>query len=191
MVFFRLALFVLLALLVLIGAVLVAVRFADGPVGPIPGGALTKGPLVTDADIDWNGVLGGQSVATIEFQLVEPVGSRSVGAFAHEGELYVPCDLGFVWRRMPDTSTRTLLRLIWVFKRWHEDALKDGRVVIRVDGKRYARQAVLVTDETLKTAFRQKVLAGAEEFFGGLMPIETDPKDIWFFRLDARSKEQA
>ena len=188
MVFVRVILFVLLALLILIGGILFTVRFADGPVGPMPGGPLTKGPLVTDAVIDWDNILQGQSVATIELQLVEPARSRAVGAFAYEGELYVPCDLGFVWRRIPDTSTRALLRLIWTFKQWHKEALKDGRVVIRVEGKRYARQAVLVTDETLKNTFRQRVLSGAEGFFGELMPIKTDPEDIWFFRLDPRLK---
>ncbi len=49
------ALVALVALLVGIGVV---ARFSDGPMGPIPGGTLRTGSLVSEADIDWSIVLG-------------------------------------------------------------------------------------------------------------------------------------
>ena len=164
----------------------IALRFADGPRGPLPGGALRNGELVDDPDVDWEAVFGDQPVGEIELQLVEPAGSRTVGAFLHDGDLYVPCDLGFIWRRVPNDTMRRVLHVIWLFKRWHEDALVDGRVVVRVGGKRFERQAVRITDPAALATFREHVSKAASEYMGGLLPIETDPEDIWFFRLDPR-----
>ena len=100
--------------------------------------------------------------------------------------LYVPCDLGYVWRRLPDGTLRLVLHTIWMFKDWHQKAALDGRVVARVEGKRYKLNAVRVTDEALLSLFRERVSSAAGEVFE-LLPVETDPEDIWFFRLDARS----
>ena len=65
----------LLALLVLaIVVVLVAARFADGPVAIVAGGAFTSGELVTGVEPNWSFVRGIQEV---EFQLVDPPRSRT------------------------------------------------------------------------------------------------------------------
>ncbi len=111
-----------------------------------------------DPDVDWSFASGQE----IELQLVEPLGSRTTGVMVHKGQLYVPCDLGFMWRRFSG-PTRWMLHLIWVFKRWHEDALRDGRVVLRIDGKRYERQAVRVTDPDLLAALRLQLEEMARE----------------------------
>ena len=164
----------------------VALRFADGPRGPLPGGALRMGQLVTEPEVDWQATLGDRPMGEIELQLVEPVGSRTVGALVHEGDLYVPCDLGFIWRRVPDHTMRRVLHLIWLFKGWHEDAVADGRVLVRVAGKRFERQAVRITNPALLATLRDHVSEAAGEYMGGLLPIETSVDDIWFFRLDPR-----
>lgn len=177
----------LLLLLALMLAGRIAQRMSDGPTGPIQGGALRAGPLVSEPEVDWTAVLGDVPVGSIELQLVEPLGSRITGAFVYEGQLFVPCDLGFIWRRAPDTSSRWLLRLIWMLKGWHEDVMRDGRVVVRVDGKRYERLAVRVTDPELLATFRGQVEQAAEEYFGSLLPEEADPEAIWFFRMDPRT----
>ena len=158
--------------------------YADGRTGPIPGGVLTTGAFVDDPEVDWPAVLDGLAVAEIELQLVDPPGSRTVGAFVSGSDLYVPVDLGYVWRRVPDPTLRRILHLIWLFKGWHEDVLVDGRVVLRVHGKRHRRTAVRVTDPTLLTEFRAHVSGAAAAFMGELLPIQTDPAEIWFFRLD-------
>jgi hypothetical protein len=176
-------------LLLVLGLLLagrVAQRMSDGPTGPIQGGALRAGPLVSESEVDWSAALGDAPVGSIELQLVEPPRSRITGAFVYEGQLFVPCDLGFIWRRAPDTSSRWLLRVIWLLKGWHEDVLRDGRVVLRVDGKRYQRFAVRVTDAELLATFRGHVEDAAEQYLGSLLPEEPDPEAIWFFRMDPR-----
>jgi hypothetical protein len=171
-----------------IAAVLIAQRVSDGPIGPLGGGPLRSGELVTDSSPDWHAILGdgGQ----VELQLVEPPRSRVTGAMVHDGQLYVPCDLGFFWRRMPDARLRFILHVIWVFKHWHEDALKDGRAVLRIKGKRYERQAVRVTDPELLAALRSQMETAAASFLGQqkLLEIPVDPGAIWFFRMDPRPK---
>ncbi len=172
-------------IVLLVAAVLVAQRVSDGPMGPLAGGPLRAGELVAEPDVDWSSFPGGE----IELQLVEPPGSRVTGAFVHEGQLYVPCDLGFIWRRVPNTRFRWILAAIYRLKRWHEDALVDGRVVLRIAGKRYERQAVRVTDPELLVTLRSTLEKRADEFFSppGLLDEPGDPEAIWFFRIDPRS----
>ena len=174
---------VLVALVaVLVGTGLVAQRMSDGPIAFIQGGQLRAGTLVSEPVADWSFASGRE----IELQLVDPLGSRTTGVMVHEGQLYVPCDLGFIWRRFSG-STRWILHGIWMFKRWHEDALRDGRVVLRIDGKRYERQAVRVTDPELLATLRSQLEKMAEESLSGPLPdVQTDPNDIWFFRMDPR-----
>ncbi len=178
--------------LVYVVAVLVAVpvgigvvaRFSDGPIGPFPGGPLRAGALVTEPDVDWS-----FANAEIELQLVEPPGSRIVGVVVHEGELFAVCDLGFIARRSPVLPP---MRRMYQLKRWHEHALRDGRVVLRIAGKRYERQAVLVTDAGLLATLRPIVEELAEQFFSAaLLAVPTDPEHIWFFRMDPRPQTQA
>lgn len=70
--------------ILLIGTGPVAQRMSDGPTGPIPGGLLRTGTLVSEPDVDWS-FANGQM---IELQLVEPLGSRTTGVMVHEGQLY-------------------------------------------------------------------------------------------------------
>ncbi len=175
---------VLLVLIGLIGAGLIAQRLSDGPRGPIPGGKLRTGTLVFEPVTNWSFASGQE----IELQLVEPLWSRITGAMVHEGALYVPCDLGFMWGRFSG-GTRWMLHLIYVFKRWHQDALLDGRVVLRIAGNRYERQAVRVTDPELQATLRTQLEEMAREWIAPapLGEAPTDgPRDIWFFRMDPR-----
>ncbi len=174
--------------LVALVAVLVAVpvgigvvaRFWDGPIGPFPGGPLRTGTLVSEPDVDWS--LAQGSFGEIELQLVEPLGSRIVGGMVYEGQLFAICDLGFIARRAPGWFPP-----IYRLKRWHEDALRDGRVVLRIAGKRYERQAVRVTDPELLVTLRSIVEEMANQYFSSpLLDVPTDPKEIWFFRMDPR-----
>ena len=127
-------------------------------------------------------------MSTIELELVGPGTSRYTGIMVHDGQVYIPCDLGFMWGRFTGT-TRNVLHLIYLFKHWHEDALQDGRVVIRADGKRYEGQAVKVTDPSLDTALRSQLEDMAKVWVAPdtLGPAPTEPpNDIWFFRIDPR-----
>src|SRR5882672_9701764 len=135
----------------LVATVLVAQRVSDGPIGPLGGGPLRTGTLVTEPNVDWSFLGGGKE---LELQLVEPPRSRVTGSLVYEGQLFVPCDLGFFWRRIPSAGLRWIGGAIYSVKRWHEDALRDGRVVLRIGGKRYERQAVRVTDTELLATLR-------------------------------------
>ena len=173
-----------LALASVLVAMLLGCPLLDGPSGPIPGGRLRTGAIVSEPDVDWS-FADGQM---IELQLVEPLGSRTTAVMVHEGQLYVPCDLGFIFRRVPAFHpARWMLSLIYRVKHWHEDVLRDGRVVLRIDGRRYERQAVRVTDPELVATLRLQMEKGAEEFFSNLREAPTDdPKDVWFFRIEPR-----
>ncbi len=171
---------------VLVGTGVVA-RFSDGPIGPFPGGPLRTGSLVSEPDVDWSFVdWESRPGRIIELQLVEPPKSRTTGILVYEGQLYVSADLGFLWRRVPG-PVRGVLFVIFLFKRWHEEALRDGRVVLRIDGERYERQAVRVTDPELFAALSSLVQEGAVR--AGLALGESlppDPDAIWFFRMEPR-----
>ncbi len=61
-------------------------------------------------------------------------------------------------------------------------------MVLRIDGKRYERQAVLVTDPEVIAALSLRFEKWGEKAFSfplGEAPTD-DPKDIWFFRMDPR-----
>jgi hypothetical protein len=167
-------------------AVLVAQRTSDGPMGPLAGGPLRTGPLVSDPEVDWASVM--QAQPPVELQLVATSSSRTTGAFVHEGQLYVPCDLGFIAHRIPPTRARWILGSILAVKHWHEDALRDGRAVLRIAGNRYERQAVRVTDEAVLAPLRSYIEAGALRYFGvaSLLDVPVSPDAIWFFRMDPR-----
>ena len=96
------------------------------------------------------------------------VGCVRAGRYAgYEGELYIPCGA-------PTTA----------LKQWPQEALIDGRSLLRIEGRRYERQAVRVTNPDLFAALSRIV---AEKY--GLSSSETDPEpdDVWFFRMDPRT----
>jgi hypothetical protein len=119
------------ALIALVGAVVLAARLSDGPIGILAGGPLVKGELVTGAEPDWS---FAKDIPTIEFQLVEPPRSRTTWLLVHDGKAYIPC--GYM--------DSTLGRL---WKQWPAEAERDGRAIVRIDGKRYERRLARVTDD--------------------------------------------
>jgi hypothetical protein len=173
-------------ILSLVGTILIAQRVADGPIGPFAGGPLRTGTLVSEPNVDWSFLGGGRE---LELQLVDPPRSRVTGALVYEGQLYVPCDLGFIWRRAASTGMRWIGGAIYSVKRWHQEAARDGRAVLRISGKRYERQAVRVTDPELLAKLRSVMDERAREYMssrGGLLDQPGDPEAIWFFRMDPR-----
>jgi hypothetical protein len=176
-------------ILLLVGTVLVLQRVSDGPIGPFGGGPLRTGPLVTDPDVDWARVF--ESRPPVELELVAQGGSRITGGMVHDGQLYVPCDLGFMARRVPRAGIRWIGSLILMVKHWHEDAVRDGRAVLRIAGNRYALQAVRVTDPELLAALRAELEIAGARYFGvpAFAAAPVDPDAIWFFRMDPRGAQ--
>lgn len=143
--------------------VAVAARFSDGPIGPFPGGPLVAGELVRDPAPDWS---FARDTGSIELEVnPESPRSRTVWLAVVGGVLYVPC--GF-----PETKT------------WPHQALRDGRVVLRIDGRRYERQAVRETDSELLRRLGAEV---ARKYGVGDEEAAVAGEDVWFFRIDPRS----
>ena len=142
--------------------VAVAARLSDGPIGPFPGGRLVAGELVTAEPADWSFAAEARS---IELELLAGTPrSRTTWVAVVDGLLYVPC--GFP-----------------AWKTWPHEALRDGRAVLRIDGRRYERQAVRETDPArvrrLGAEVQRKYAAGdAEAAVAG--------EKVWFFRMDPR-----
>ena len=127
----RIATIVLCLMLIPATAVVTAAvkqRFADGPNRVFSGGPLESGALHTGPEPDWSFV---SEIPTIEMQLLDPPRSRRIWTAEHDGKLYV-------W----SGYMGTLVGRLW--KRWPVQAERDGRAVIRIDGKRYERQLVRI-----------------------------------------------
>ncbi len=143
--------------------VAVAARFSDGPIGPFPGGPLVAGELVGEAVPDWS---FAKHTGSIELE-VDPQSprSRTVWLAVVGGVLYVPC--GF-----PES------------KSWPHQALRDGRVVLRIDGRRYERQALRESDPELLRLLGAEL---ARKYGVGDAEAAVAGRDVWFFRMDPRS----
>jgi len=119
-------------------------RFADGPNRVFSGGALESGELYTGAEPDWRFV---SEIPTIEMQLLDPPQSRRIWTAEYDGKIYV-------WSGYMATAVGRL------WKRWPLQAERDGRAILRIDGKRYERQLVRIKSgpilDGISTAIRQK-----------------------------------
>ena len=121
-----------------------------------------------------------------EFELVGQQRSRTAGGIMLDGELYITCDLGFIWARLPAGTSRNILHTIWLFKTWHHRAVEDGRIRIRKDGRVYSANVQRVEDPAIVEQLKGAIETAAAEFFApnplGPRPAEP-PNDIWFFRV--------
>ena len=141
-------------------------RFGDGPIGPLPGGALRRGDMMSASGVDWS---FASELDSVELQLLSPPRSRTTWLVVHGGELYVPC--GFL--QVPG------------FKQWPHEAESDGRAVVRIEGYRYPVRAVRVKDPRLYTRVAQRV---ARKYGVGAGEAP-DPEQLWIFRLEPRALE--
>lgn len=142
-------------------------RFADGPNRVFSGGPLESGELHTGAEPDWSFV---SDIPTIEMQLMDPPRSRRIWTAEHDGKLYV-------W----SGYMGTVVGRLW--KRWPVQAERDGRAVIRIDGKRYERQFVRIASGA--------VLDGVSAAISSKYPSQTtratvEAGDVWLFEAAPR-----
>jgi hypothetical protein len=155
-----------LVLAVVLGLVFVVVgylRYSDGPLGLLSGGELRAGELVIGPDPDWSFAAGVQEV---ELQLLEPPRSRTTWILYHDGRIYIPC--GFVNIRL--------------WKQWPHEAVVDGRSLVRIEGKRYARELVRVADPSVRAALTKRI---AQKYALDESQLP-ESENLWFFRLDRR-----
>jgi hypothetical protein len=141
----------------LIALAFVGARFHDGPLGPIPGGPLASGDVVTQPVDDWS---FAADVPEIELQLASQTRSRTTWIVVHDGKAYVPASTQF-----PPGKT------------WHQSALEDGRATLRIAGKRYPVTLAKLDDPARITAVRDQ----------GLKKYPNRPEgDAWVFAVTSR-----
>ena len=142
-------------------------RFADGPTRVFSGGPLESGALHTGPEPDRSFV---SDVSTIEMQLLEPSRSRRIWVAESDEKLYV-------WSGYMGTAVGRL------WKRWPVQAERDGRAVIRIDGKRYERQLVRITAgdilDGISTAIRSKYPSQTTR-------AAVEAGDVWVFEAAPR-----
>jgi hypothetical protein len=144
---------------------LFAMGFADGPRGIVPGGAFQTGELV-EGEPDWSFLKDRREV---EFQLLNPVGSRTAWIAEHDGRIFIPS--GYM---------NSTLGKIW--KHWPMDAERDGRVILRVDGRLYPRHMVrIMNDPALDDVLNEL----NRKYFGGGRVADdiVERGDLWVFEL--------
>jgi hypothetical protein len=133
---------------------------ADGPVWVLAGGPFRSGELVELADMDW-AVL--DTLHELELEIVGAESSRILWFNVYEGVAYVACDLDCVGGRLA---------------RWPQQIERDGRVVVRIEGKRADARLVHVPHGSAEydnvKAVRARKYAGAA---GGRAALETAAHD--------------
>lgn len=148
--------------LVLVGiaALFVLARLADGPLGPVPGGAFESGAWVGEPVDDWGFAADEE---TVELQLAGDDTSRTVWILVREGgDAWVPASLVF-----PPGKT------------WHRRAdAGDGRAVLRIDGRRFPVTLTRTEDPAVRADLRALV----EAKYGASPPGE----GVWFFAVSSR-----
>ena len=148
-----------------VAGTLIGARFADGPLEVVAGGEFTSGVPATE-EPDW---AFAKDYVTVEFQLLEPTVSRTTWIAVIDGRTFIPSGYMTTW---------------WgkIWKQWPIQAEKDGRAILRVDGKLYDRQLVRVMDDPAIDRIMAEIsrkYAGGNEF-----PRETfDSGYLWIFEL--------
>ena len=155
---------VLAVLLLCVVAILVSARYADGPWELIAGGPFSSGERYTGPEPDWSFV---RDINTVEFQLLDPPRSRTTWILEHQGRIYIPCgymDTG--WGRF--------------WKQWPIEAEKDGRAVLRVNGKLYDRRLVRLTSGPEVAPLTEQI---AEKYKVPATPAAVEADSLWLFEL--------
>ena len=133
-------------------------RFLDGPLGPIPGGALVSGVLVSEPVADWS---FAKDVPEIALQLASQSQSRTTWILVSDGKAYIPASTGY-----PPGKT------------WHRLALEDGRATLRIDGKLYPVTLAKVEDPLSVATVRD---VASRKY------PSRPPGDAWLFQVTSRN----
>ena len=156
------------SVLVLVAAfaiVWIAARLHDGPLGMIAGGPLKSGELVTvPPEPDWRFV---HDIPTVEFQLLSPARSRTTWILEVDGNIYIPC--GYM---------STAVGRLW--KQWPIEAERDGRAILRVDGKRYTRQLARIQEGEIVEKLTSEI---ARKYQVPATPEAVRSGSLWLFEL--------
>lgn len=149
----------LLVLAAAIAALFLGARLHDGPLAIIPGGPLASGEWAEAPITDWR---FATDLGEIEMQLESQSVSRTTWILVRDGRAFVPCSLSFP----PGKS-------------WYHEAQRDGRAILRIEGRRH--RVTLVRDEDPALADFARAEVGRK--YGGAPPGDAG---VLFFRIDPR-----
>jgi hypothetical protein len=149
---------VVVGLALLIVVAFFGARFLDGPLGPIPGGALVSGVLVSEPVADWS---FAKDVPEIALQLASQSQSRTTWILVSDGKAYIPASTEY-----PPGKT------------WHRLALEDGRATLRIDGKLYPVTLAKVEDPLSVATVRD---VASRKY------PSRPPGDAWLFQVTSRN----
>ena len=161
-------------LLIPVTAVLTAAvkqRFSDGPNRLFSSGPLVEGELYSGPEPDWSFV-DDEDIQTIELQLLDPPRARRIWTTEHDGKLYV-------W----SGYMGTLVGRLW--KRWPIQAERDGRAVLRIDGRRYERQLVRIESGEILDGITGAI---RDKYPSQLTREGVESGDSWLFEALPRSE---
>ena len=165
----------LIALIVLtVGGIFTAARFSDGPIEGrleiVSAGPFTSGELQSGIEEpNWDFL---KEYFTVEFQLLNPSRSRTTFVMEVDGRIFIPS--GYM---------NSTVGKIW--KHWPMEAEKDGRAILRVDGKLYERSMVRINEGEIL----DDVLAELSRKYAGGFPVSkknVDSGNLWIFELEPR-----
>ena len=153
----------------LYGSLAVKARFSDGPSVIFSGGPLIAGEMVTGPEPDWSFV---RDIREFELQLINPAKSRRLWIVEVEDKLYLNSNyMGGLRQRL--------------WKRWPAQAERDGRAIIRIDGKRYERSLVRIKTGSIVDHVTQ---AFTEKYPVEMTPAEVESGELWLFKLTPRNQ---
>ncbi len=142
-------------------------RFADGPNRLFSGGPLVAGELHAGPEPDWSFV---REIPTIELQLLDPPRSRRIWTTEHDGRLYV-------WSGYMGTAVGRL------WKRWPVQAERDGRAVLRIEGKRYERRLVRIESGEILDGIAAAI---RDKYPSQVTRASVEAGDSWVFEATPR-----
>lgn len=157
-----------LVIVVLVGGVMFAARFADGPWEMIAGGPFTSGTLQS-TEPDWVFV---KDIGEVEFQLEEPAASRTTWVMEHNNRVFIPC--GYM---------NSTLGRIW--KQWPIQVRDNPKAILRVQGKLWERKLVRIKDDPDLDVVLSEL--GRKYMNGASVPRSmVDSNSLWIFELVPR-----
>jgi hypothetical protein len=155
----------IILLVMLVGALLFAARYSDGPLEIIAGGPFTSGELSPAPD-DWSFLVDRD---TIEFQTLNPARSRTVWLAVHDSRLFIVS--GYM---------TTGYGAIW--KQWPHYLLQDDRIILRIDGQLHEQRLQRITSgpdiEPVLSEFSRKYGDGL-----GLGATEVTEGHTWMYEV--------
>ena len=152
------------------GSLAIKARFSDGPSVVFSGGPLITGDLITGSgsEPDWSFV---RDIKEFELQLLNPVNSRRLWIVEVDNKLYLNSNyMGGLRQRL--------------WKRWPEQAERDGRALIRIDGKRYERSLVRIKTGSIIDRITR---AFSDKYPVKMTPEEVGSEELWLFELAPRN----